>query len=105
MLALRRSKSLVAVVVVTALLFMPLIPIVNAGPDVFRQLTTKTKVYSEATGELCWVDTREYPPRADTNTTHYQDFHDGQTTNHTHIYVTINSIHHYTDSVPDCSAG
>lgn len=101
MLALNAKR--ISAVAVTAFLFIMLFnPIVEAGPDRYIVVTQETKVYNKHTGELCYTDSRTWPPRPDRNSTHYREFHKNKTTNHTHIYQTIHITHHYTDYIDEC---
>ena len=96
MLNSRSTRLFGAVLVMTALTFTLVVPLVNACPDVYRKLRTVTDVYSNTTGELCYTVTVDYPPKADTQTKHYKKFHKNKTTIHTHIYTTYIIEHHYT---------
>ncbi len=69
-------------------------------------LKQSTVVFSSATGEWCYTDTREWPAEPDTETDHYQEYHAGDETNtHTHN-ITIVTIHHvYEEWIADCDEG
>lgn len=85
MLTARSTRGFVAVLFMAALLLTSIVPIVEAGADKYHKLKQSTVVYSLATGEWCYTDSREWPAEPDTQTDHYQEYHAGDETNtHTH---------------------
>ena len=97
MMTSRSTRFLVAAIFLTALTFTSIVPIVNAGPDVYRKIRSITQVYSNSTGAFCYTETRDYPRRPDTNTTHFKQYHKNKTTSHTHINTTYVVEHNYTE--------